>query len=92
MDASQRGSRHKTVMWRCHFPTWPHSVKFRQVTLPVGHFHAAASAAGQAVCLLIPDLSPGDQLSRNSESYRLPAVVKGYKGTRCLCPVAARKN
>lgn len=39
-----------------------------------------------------PNLPPADQLSRNSEPHCLFAVVKGYKGTQCLCPAAVVKS
>lgn len=76
-------------MCRCNLlAIWLHSVQFRQVTLTVGQFHAA----GQAVCLLIPTFPPVTNYREVSQSYRLFTVVKGYKGTQCLCPVAAIKT
>lgn len=76
------------AIWRCHLSIWLHGVIFRQVILPVGHFHGA----DQAICLLIPTFPPRDQLFRNSESYRLYSVVKGYERTQCLCPIAVIKT
>lgn len=79
-----RRRNHSTnaVMWRCNLPVWLRCIKF-----PTGHFARRPPPRCWPSCLPSdPNLSPGGQLSRNSESYRLFTVVKGYKRTQCLCP------